>query len=49
MAFGSILDGPNEKMIVQLVESAIGFLIDALSDSQVRLLKPEIFLLYLWV
>ncbi|MFH4979402.1 hypothetical protein AB6A40_006111 [Gnathostoma spinigerum] len=36
MAFGSILDGPDQKMLSQLVESAIGFLIEALLDSQLQ-------------
>ncbi|VDD97726.1 unnamed protein product [Enterobius vermicularis] len=30
MAFGSILDGPDQKVLTQLVESAIGSLIEAL-------------------
>uniref|UniRef100_A0A0M3J3D4 Importin subunit beta-1 (inferred by orthology to a human protein) n=1 Tax=Anisakis simplex TaxID=6269 RepID=A0A0M3J3D4_ANISI len=36
MAFGSILDGPNQKILTELVEQAIGSLIEALGDSQLQ-------------
>lgn len=35
MAFGSILDGPNEAVLTQLVESAVTSIIASLSDPQV--------------
>lgn len=35
MAFGSILDGPNEAVLTQLVESALISIIGSLSDPQV--------------
>lgn len=35
MAFGSILDGPNEAVLTQLVESALTSIIASLSDPQV--------------
>ncbi|VDO80484.1 unnamed protein product [Onchocerca flexuosa] len=36
MAFGSILDGPNEAVLTQLVESALISIIAALSDPQLQ-------------
>lgn len=36
MAFGSILDGPNEAVLTQLVESALTSIIASLSDPQVN-------------
>uniref|UniRef100_A0A0N5AV98 Importin N-terminal domain-containing protein n=1 Tax=Syphacia muris TaxID=451379 RepID=A0A0N5AV98_9BILA len=36
MAFGSILDGPDQKVLTQLVESAISSLIEALADTQLQ-------------
>ncbi|VDM39749.1 unnamed protein product [Toxocara canis] len=36
MAFGSILDGPDQKILTQLVEQAIGSLIEALGDTQLQ-------------
>uniref|UniRef100_A0A915AY70 Importin N-terminal domain-containing protein n=1 Tax=Parascaris univalens TaxID=6257 RepID=A0A915AY70_PARUN len=36
MAFGSILDGPDQKILTELVEQAIGSLIEALGDAQLQ-------------
>ncbi|EJW85440.1 hypothetical protein WUBG_03649 [Wuchereria bancrofti] len=36
MAFGSILDGPNEAVLTQLVESALTSIIASLSDPQLQ-------------
>lgn len=44
MAFGSILDGPDQKVLTQLVESAISSLIEALADTQVRIFLTLIYL-----